>query len=203
MQKILDMPCVIFAGGKSSRMGKDKSLLPFENSSLVKFQYERLKEIFSEVCISTKIDKFDFKAHMIFDKSDIFAPTVAFKAIFEKFDNFFAISVDTPFVDEEVIKKLINVYKNNKTVDAVIAKTKFPHPLIGIYQKSILPTIERELEKENYKLVYILKNSNTIFVKFEEEEKFFNINYPDDYKNALLKSTKISNKSNLNFPFHS
>jgi molybdopterin-guanine dinucleotide biosynthesis protein A len=44
--------CVIFAGGKSSRMGEDKSLLPFGTfSSLAEYQYNRLSNIFDIVYI--------------------------------------------------------------------------------------------------------------------------------------------------------
>ena len=167
-------------------MGRDKSLLPFKGyKSLAQYQYERLKKIFNEVYISTKEDKFDFKANLILDENKIFAPTIAFEKIFAKFDSFFAISVDVPFIDEEVIKKLVKAYRQNKTCDAIIAKTSLPHPLIGIYQKSILPKIKQEIQKENYKLNYILKISNTLFVEFEDEEKFFNMNYQKDYKKAL------------------
>jgi molybdopterin-guanine dinucleotide biosynthesis protein A len=44
-----------------------------------------------------------------------------------------------------------------------------------------LPNILNEIKKENYKLNYILKISKTLFVDFDEEESFFNINYIKDY----------------------
>ncbi len=41
---------VIFAGGKSVRMGENKALLPFCNhSSLAGYQYSRLSKIFNQV----------------------------------------------------------------------------------------------------------------------------------------------------------
>ena len=175
-------------------MGKDKSLLPFKESSLAKFQYDRIKKIFSKVYISTKTEKFDFKASLIFDKSKIYAPTVAFETIFEKFEEFFAISVDKPFIHKKIIKKIINEAQKNRNFDAVIAKTDFPHPLIGVYRKSILPNILNEIKKENYKLNYILKISKTLFVDFDEEESFFNINYIKDYEKALKKFASITKK---------
>lgn len=187
MQKI-DIPCVIFAGGKSSRMGKDKATLFFKNQTLIEYQYKRLKKIFQKVYISTKYKKFDFEAPLIVDNSEIFAPIVAFENIFKKFDTFFAISVDTPFIDEEIIKKLIDSYQKNKNAHAVIAKTDFEHPLIGIYQNSIFENIKKEIENKNFKLRYILKISNTVFVEFKDSKKFFNINYPDDYKIAIKLS---------------
>lgn len=43
---LLDIPCVIFAGGKSSRMGEDKALLPFGNfKTLTQYQLTRLQKV--------------------------------------------------------------------------------------------------------------------------------------------------------------
>ena len=182
-----NIPCVIFAGGKSSRMGRDKALLPFGGSSLACYQYNRLQKIFDQVYISTKDKKFDCNAKVIIDSFTIYAPTPAFLDIFKKFDEFFAISVDTPFVDIKTIDKIIEVAKNNPKKDAIIAKTDFPHPLIGIYRKSILSTFKKEIKKQNYKLNSLLKKADTLFVQFKEEEPFFNCNYPEDFQEALKK----------------
>ena len=180
-----DIPCVIFAGGKSSRMGKDKSLLQFLNGkSLIRYQYDRLSKIFNKVYISSKTPKFDFEAPLILDSSTIYAPTPAFLDIFEYFKEFFAIAVDSPFVDKKVIDTLIQTAKENPKADAIIAKTDFPHPLIGIYRKSILPLLEKAIQEKNYKLNAILRQADTKFVTFDEEEKFFNINYPQDFTRA-------------------
>lgn len=55
------IPCVILCGGKSSRMGEDKALLPFASSnSLTQYQYDRLESYFKNIYISSKIDKFSF-----------------------------------------------------------------------------------------------------------------------------------------------
>ncbi|MDQ1268445.1 MAG: molybdenum cofactor guanylyltransferase, partial [Campylobacterota bacterium] len=66
---MFDIPCVIFAGGKSSRMGKDKSLLPFGTfDTLTEFQLNRLGKIFKNVYISCKEkSKFNFEAEFIED----------------------------------------------------------------------------------------------------------------------------------------
>ena len=58
---LYDMPMVIFAGGKSSRMGQDKALMPFgKYNSLAQYQCERLSKIFKNIYISSKTNKFDF-----------------------------------------------------------------------------------------------------------------------------------------------
>ncbi|BCD63012.1 molybdenum cofactor guanylyltransferase [Nitratiruptor sp. YY08-26] len=166
-------------------MGKDKSLLLFGDRPLIQYQYERLSLMFEKVYISSKSDKFDFKAPLILDSSKVYAPTPAFLDIFEKVYEFFALSVDTPFINQTVIEKLITEAKKHPHKDAIIAQTDSPHPLIGIYRKSIAPKIEEAIKKQNYKLNAILKEADIQFVEFKEDEKFLNLNYPQDFQKAL------------------
>ena len=185
-----DIPCVIFAGGKSSRMGEDKSLLPFDGfDTLTEYQLNKLSKIFKNVYISCKSkDKFDFSANFIEDvKTDnVYAPTAGFIAIFEilKCKNIFVISVDSPFIDVNVINKLMDEHKNN--TDATIAKTASGmQPMCGIYNKSLLNKFKTMLQEDNHKLGFLLKKSNTNFIDFKNEKLFLNLNNPNDYQQAL------------------
>lgn len=187
---MIDIPCVIFAGGKSSRMGEDKALLPFKNSNtLTEFQLSRLSKIFKTVYISCKNkDKFNFKANFIEDiKTDnIFAPTTGFISIFNTLDvdSFFTISVDSPFIDKAIIKKLIDADTNN--LDATIAKTSSGiQPMCGIYHKSLKNEFQKMLDENNHKLGFLLKNSNTKYIDFEDSKYFLNLNNPQEYQEAL------------------
>lgn len=187
---MINIPCVIFAGGKSSRMGEDKSLLPFDGfNTLTHYQLSKLSKLFKTVYISSKDkNKFDFKANYIEDiKTDsTYAPTVGFISIFQELecDKFFAISVDSPFINESVIKKLIQNDLENS--DATIAKTKFGiQPLCGIYHRSLESKFLEMLESDNHKLGYLLKSSNTTFIDFEDEVAFLNLNNPSEYQEAL------------------
>lgn len=187
---MLQIPCIIFAGGKSSRMGEDKALLPFSNfKTLSEFQYVRLKQIFKDVYISCKNkNKFDFNADFIEDEKDIStsAPTAGFVAIFKqlKIEKIFAISVDSPFINEAIINELINADSNLS--DATIAKTDIGiQPLCGIYHSSLKNKFEDMLKLNEHKLGILLKNSKTNYIYFNDEKPFLNLNYPHDYKKAL------------------
>ncbi|OIP54022.1 MAG: molybdenum cofactor guanylyltransferase [Helicobacteraceae bacterium CG2_30_36_10] len=187
---MLDIPCVIFAGGKSSRMGEDKSLLPFGTfKTLTQFQLHRLQKIFKKVYISCKnADKFDFEAEFIEDvKTDnIFAPTAGFVAMFEKLqeDRVFVISVDTPFVGKEEIVKILE--KDLPHAETTIAQTACGiQPMCGIYHRSLQNKFITMLETNYHKLGFLIKDSKTTYVKFENEEPFLNLNHPHEYKEAL------------------
>ena len=78
---------VVFAGGKSSRMGHDKALLPFGGyDSLSQYQYEKLQKMFNTVYVSAKDDKFDFSPQLIEDKYEQSSPLVGLISIFETID---------------------------------------------------------------------------------------------------------------------
>lgn len=187
---MIDIPCIIFAGGKSSRMGEDKSLLPFaEFTTLTEFQYSRLSKIFTHVYISCKSStKFDFDAQFIEDdkNSDTFAPTAGFIAAFKALqtDSFFALSVDSPFVDEGVFSSLINASSDG--FDATIARTSQGiQPLCGVYNRSLLKAFELMQKTDTHKLGFLLKNSHTHYLDFTDETLFLNLNHPREYEEAL------------------
>ncbi|MCF6310486.1 MAG: molybdenum cofactor guanylyltransferase MobA [Sulfurimonas sp.] len=187
---MLDIPCVIFAGGKSSRMGEDKSLLPFGDfDTLTQFQLFRLNKIFKTVYISCKDkSKFDFKTNYIEDvkTNSTYAPTAGFIAIYDELNenSFFAISVDSPFIGENEINKIIEI--DSLHVDATVAKTTSGiQPMCGIYHRSLQNKFIDMLKDDNHKLEFLLKSSNTNFVEFNDEKPFLNLNHPHEYQEAL------------------
>ena len=186
------IPCVIFAGGKSSRMGKDKAFLPFAKSpTLIGHQVNRLKKLFTLVYISAKEEgKFkDIDAPVLTDlsKNDIHAPTLGLISTFHQLkseDAFFVLSVDTPFVNEELIQKLSDVPR--ETYDAVIARSSTGiHPLCGIYTRTLEAALNEMVEKGEHKLTKLLDSVNVCYVDVEDEELLLNMNTPDDYQHGL------------------
>lgn len=178
---------VIFAGGKSSRMGQDKALLPFGGyNSLAQYQYEKLNQIFESVHISAKNNKFDFPCQVITDLYTDTSPLVGLISIFEtlKAEAIFVLSVDTPFVDKEIIETLIK--HDNKAIDILIAKSPNGiQPLCAIYKKSILPTLKEQYKANDHKLQNLFKKTDIKVVLFKENKAFMNLNYKEDYERAL------------------
>jgi len=181
-----DIPAVLFAGGKSSRMGEDKALLPFAGyTTLSQYQYQRLEKLFKAVYLSAKEDKFDFNASLITDTYRQSSPLVGVLSVFETLDcdEVFVLSVDAPFVGEEIITSLLD---QERKFDAVIAKS--PHgaePLCGIYRRSILPLAKKYLAADNHKLNSLLLEADTQFISFENNAPFMNLNHPHEYEKAL------------------
>jgi molybdopterin-guanine dinucleotide biosynthesis protein A len=183
-----NIPVVIFAGGKSSRMGQDKALLPFENfKSMSEFQYHKLSQLFNKVYLSSKTDKFDFECKVIQDNYEESSPLVGLLSSFEELqaDEIFVLSVDAPLVDEKVIKKIME--ENKPSSDATIAKSPSGlQPLCGIYKRSILPLAKQQLLEHNHRLGHLLDRAETTLVAFDDDKPFTNLNTPQEYKALLL-----------------
>jgi len=181
------IPAVIFAGGKSSRMGQDKALLPFADyGSLAQYQYQRLQGLFEKVYISAKEDKFDFRAELIYDRYNVSSPLAGILSVFETLDadEIFILSVDAPFVDASVIGKLLEA--NKEGPDAAIAQSPGGlQPLCGIYKRSLLPLARKHLQENRHRLTQLLKDAKSTFVVFEEDNPFANLNHPHEYEKAL------------------
>jgi len=187
------IPAVIFAGGKSSRMGSDKALLPFDGyATLAEYQYRRLQKYFHQVYLSAKKQKFPFDAPLILDTYTVSSPLVGIVSLFETLDTeaVFILSVDAPFVDTTVIGKLMQL--QHEHYDAVIAKTaKGLQPLCGIYRRTILPAAYTALQENNHRLGKLLHGVTSQTVHFEEEKLFSNLNCPDEYENAYKRTLQL------------
>jgi len=178
---------VIFAGGKSSRMGEDKALLPFGNySTLTEFQQAKLSTLFDKLYISAKENKFDFDCMVVEDNYAVNCPLVGLISVFEtlKAEEVFILSVDAPFVNKETIEKLLE--RNESRFDVIVPQSPSGvQPLCGLYKRSILPLAYTQLEKENHRLGDLLRLANTLFVEFDEDGPFTNLNHPEEYQHAF------------------
>ncbi len=179
-------------------MGQNKARLPFGGaSSLAQYQYERLKKIFTSVYISAKDagDFADFDALVIEDNTakDIYAPTAGFVSLFKKLNAVnavFVLSVDTPFVTEEIIDKLLAV--NHSDFDAVILRTpEGIHPLCGIYSRSLETSMLKMIEDDDHRLGKLLGRSKVCYINIDDEDALMNINTKEEYQKALHKLSNI------------
>ena len=180
---------VIMAGGKSSRMQTDKALLAFGSySSLAEYQYKRLNHLFSTVYISSKENKFDFEVNIIKDVNKVSSPLVALVSIFETLrdDEVFVLSVDAPFVDETIIEKLYEA--KNELSDVIVIESKNGlEPLCAIYRRSFLSKAKMALKNNQHRLQSLFNALEVKKVFIEEEKYFMNLNYPDEYEEAIQR----------------
>ncbi|WRD59433.1 molybdenum cofactor guanylyltransferase MobA [Helicobacter pylori] len=187
---INDIPCVLLAGGKSSRfitnnIQTNKALMPFEShSSLLEYQYMRLLKLFKKVIISAK-KSYELNAPYLLEReSDLFSPLFGIYNAFLTLQTpyIFFIPIDTPLVSFESIKALCGI----KNFSVIYAKSPTKeHYLISLWHQNIFNDLSYALKTQNYRLSDLVKNTSSIAMHFNKEEEFLNLNTLKDYELAV------------------
>ncbi|MGL2548523.1 molybdenum cofactor guanylyltransferase MobA [Helicobacter pylori] len=193
-----NIPCVLLAGGKSSRfiinnIQTNKALMPFEShASLLEYQYSRLLKLFKQVIISAK-KSYELNAPYLLEKeSGLFSPLFGIHNAFLTLQTpyIFFIAIDAPLVSFESIKALCGI--QNFSVVYAKSPTK-EHYLISLWHQSILNALSYALKTQNYRLSNLVKNTSSIAIHFNQEEEFLNLNTLKDYELAVQILKKRAN----------
>ncbi|GAA9493584.1 molybdenum cofactor guanylyltransferase MobA [Helicobacter pylori] len=185
-----NIPCVLLAGGKSSRfitnnIQTNKALMPFEShSSLLEYQYTRLLKLFKKVIISAK-KSYELNAPYLLEReSDLFSPLFGIYNAFLTLQTpyIFFIPIDTPLVSFESIKALCGI----KNFSVIYAKSPTKeHYLISLWHQSVLNALNYALKTQNYRLSTLVKNTSSIAMHLDKEGEFLNLNTLKDYELAV------------------
>ncbi len=193
-----NIPCVLLAGGKSSRfiingVQINKTLAPFESySSLLEYQYTHLLKLFKKVIISAK-KSYELNAPYLLEKeSDLFSPLFGIHNAFLTLQTpyIFFIPIDTPLVSFESIKALCGI----KNFSVIYAKSPTKeHYLISLWHQNNLNALFYALKTQNYRLSDLVKNTPSVAIHFNQEEEFLNLNTLKDYELAVQILKKRAN----------
>lgn len=178
----------ILAGGKSNRMGTDKALLEVHSEPLLGRMKKLIYPFCNQVFISGSNPKYSgFDAPLI---PDVFSECGPISGLYSclKFSSSgwnLIVSVDSPFVNEELFSFLIS---NATDCDCVIPQHESGvEPLIGIYHKKSIPVIEEMIHAGEFKLMNLLTKLNTKYLDcnpliLKYPRLFFNINRLEDFQ---------------------
>ncbi|MAO70479.1 MAG: hypothetical protein CL983_05300 [Euryarchaeota archaeon] len=203
----MTFPAIILAGGKSQRMGEEKSLIEIDGKKMILHIFETLKIAgCNDILIQTKQNKRDLKSSLSdldvmwnYDDSEegdiLSAILSALK--FAKSKNWYAVQllpVDTPFISQKLIKELSNLLVGNLDVilpssnSKVNTKLNSLEPLMACLKvDSSIKVIQDKVNNENNSLSKIFSEMNCLIVDEKiwskwgvSEKSFKNINYPRD-----------------------
>lgn len=198
---IADATAVVLAGGKSSRMGRPKSLLLFDGEPLILHIVRALQRLFAETVIVAAPDQDlpDLPAIVVRDEVAYQGPVGGiYYGLKAAGGNFcFVTSCDVPFLNPSLISYLISQISDH---DAVVPRweNRF-QPLHAVYRTSVLPLLKEQLEHGELRPVYLFDKVQTCKIGEEEIRRFdpeglsfLNMNTPDDYQHALQHWSKLN-----------
>ncbi|WP_456324347.1 molybdenum cofactor guanylyltransferase [Desulfonauticus submarinus] len=183
-----DLVGAVLAGGKSSRLGQDKTMLVFNKISLLERSINLLYEVVTEVYVLGK-DPALCRANADGWFQDEIKGIGPIGGIFTGLKNIgkplLVISCDLPFLDKITLQELIDGRKQKKETEVMTTffhpKTNFIESLVAIYENESLKYIEKAIAKKIFKLSRAIPEHVRNHILWEKDLKvFFNINYPQD-----------------------
>lgn len=189
----IPVTAAVLAGGRSHRMGVDKTLLPFDGEPLV----ARVAAIAGQVCSSVMV---------ITNRPDaledvglapgvrVLADEVAYQGplggLITALGNageewVLALAADMPWLEPQVIRALWDARDGAQVV--LPTSEKGPEPLLALYHVSCLPEARRVLESGRRRLVAILPKVKTVEVSLDTLRRvdpglksLVNVNTPEE-----------------------
>jgi len=203
---------IILAGGSSSRLGEDKSLVLLANKPLVQYVLDAVEKIADEKIVAinskAKIEVFrktvDSDVKVVADNPQykVHSPLVGALTGFEKACGEYSLllSCDTPFISREVVTLLLELRVKKS---AVVPRwpNGYIEPLQAVYHtQRALEAAEKTLEDERFSMRSMVEKlrgvryvSTLVLQQLDLELRtFFNVNTLLDLKKAefLLKHGK-------------
>lgn len=173
---------VILAGGKSSRMGQDKSLLPVNGAPLIRRIYEQLMQRFDEILISTnEPEKYAFlPARAIPDLVPGRGPLmgIASAVAAAAHDRVFVTACDIPVVDLNTVSRMLVLAAG---CDCVIPMSFAGHePLFAVYRKGAVPAMHDALDAGERRISAVFPRVRTRFYDLGCAPWYRNLNTRED-----------------------
>jgi molybdenum cofactor guanylyltransferase len=176
---------IVLAGGRSRRMGTDKSMLPVDGGPMIEHICHQLRGTFARVLISANdAEKFSFLGlDVVPDRVPDQGPLMAVASALDAADSELnlIVSCDVPEIKLPVVRRML---AEADGADAVIPLTDDgkEQPLFAVYRRSARRHIEEALESGGHRLSHIYDFCKVRFIELDDTSWFANLNTPADYE---------------------
>jgi molybdopterin-guanine dinucleotide biosynthesis protein A len=181
-----DVTGVILAGGRSRRMGKDKTMLEIGGITLFDRALRMMSGLFSEVIIAG--DRKDLARPGVCCYPDLF-PGSALGGLYtglvkSTHDMIFVCSCDMPSPNVNIARILVS---QDPAFDVVVPRTPDGlEPLFARYHKRCLPAMKDMLDRQRFRIydfypLVRMRYLDAADLSADWQSAFLNINTPEEY----------------------
>jgi molybdopterin-guanine dinucleotide biosynthesis protein A len=183
----IDLYGIILAGGKSSRMGTNKSLLPVKGKPMIQHIALAVRSICRETWIVTNdpesytfIPDVRLTCDLYPGKGPLAGIHAGLSAL--PLDSYgFVMACDMPIVSRPLVDQMCSMLPGP---DAVV----YPgQPFHGIYHTRLVPMVEEMLQNDRLRMDSLLQQVNVAYLSSDSADpiSFNNLNTPEDYERYL------------------
>ena len=192
---------IILCGGRSTRMGVPKATLPFGPETMLQRVVRLLGTVVSPIVAvaarEQSLPELPADVTITYDEREQRGPLeglrAGLKALPDSVDAAYITSCDVPLLEPAFVTRIIELLGDHDI--AVMEIDSFPHPLSAVYRRDTLPHVERLLEKDKLRPVFLFDTVRTRRVRPEEMlsvdpqlRTLRNLNTREDYLEALSEA---------------
>ncbi|XOV92908.1 MAG: molybdenum cofactor guanylyltransferase [Bacteroidota bacterium] len=185
---------LVLAGGKSIRMGTDKSKLVYHELPHEQHLFNLLSELLPNTYLSTSSEEGNFTEKTIIDQYDVSAPIVGLISAMRTFPDvaWLVLACDLPMITDSSIKNLIEQRDPEAIATVFEGSAGKLEPLAGIWEPAALPLLTHGFDHKEYSLQSILSRVKVKSITLNNPNELFNANDNKDFNQArnLIRQNK-------------
>ncbi len=176
---------VVLAGGRSSRMGVDKALVPFQGKPLVAHVVDAVRPHFDEVLVATGApERFAFLGvDIVRDRVCDEGPMMAVASALARatYETVFVLPCDVPRFPAALLRDVLRRARGEADIVVPVhPDTGHLEPLFAVYRRRVLPLLDRALAVGVRKILLVYDACRTERVPIAPGMRLTNVNTPDD-----------------------
>lgn len=179
---------IILKGGKSRRMGEDKSMLLIDGKPLLMRLYESLTPLVDSVLISLAPGDCFVPAGMVgvYDEIPDQGPLMGIAtALFASSTELnIVVPCDIPQVDPWTIEQLLSNCGSHQIVVPSFQEGRI-EPLLGVYRKNVAKTARQLLDSGIRRVSALFEHCSSKVVALPNTGWYYNLNTPEDYERVI------------------
>lgn len=184
-----DLYGLVLMGGKSRRLGFDKSVIPYHGKPQSQHLYELMNEILAKVFVSVRKDQEGiFTDKTIEDGFSARGPLNGLLSAHRAFPDkaWLVLAVDMPFITPRSILSLVKQRSAEAMATAYLNPERgTPEPLLAIWEpKALAKLMNHHLRGEDIYPTRFLLNNSVNTLRPMEDVVLFNVNTPTDFEKA-------------------
>jgi molybdopterin-guanine dinucleotide biosynthesis protein A len=192
---------IVLCGGRSSRMGQPKALLPFGTESMLERVVRLLGEAVSPIVVvaapEQELPKIGGKVQIVRDRHPDRGPLeglfAGLSALPDEIEAAFVTSCDVPLLVPAFVRRMLDLLGG---YEIVVSQTDGrSHPLSAVYRRSVLSHVESLLNRNQLKMTTLFDITRTRYVLADELKcvdpmlcSLENLNRPEDYLRGLERA---------------
>ena len=186
-----DLTAFVLAGGRSSRMGQDKALLPFDNGNLLLHALAITSELAGKTYIVGPKERYAQFGDVVEDIYPGCGPLGGIHAALSATgtDLNLILSVDMPWMTSQFLRWLVEQASKARELITVPDAAGGQQPLCAAYRRTVREAAEQALRKGEYKIGRLFSQFPTRIITEREiiaggfsSAIFQNINTPEEYE---------------------